>query len=163
MSKLTKKQTRLKLYNDIIVQNRKHFKSGITLTRRQFVKMFNIKGIVHKGNFKDVHKANLELVHVQAEVNTLMRENGLYLKSKDYYSEFSIATKTKVKSTVARFSKEVDVYSACADRLISNVEKRTTAGTWGTYRKVPLYTIAKLGEIRDSKRHLRTITRLRAI
>ena len=121
MSQLTKKQLRLKKYNNIIVQNRKYFKSGVTLTRREFVKMFSIKGIVHKGNYKDVHKANLELVHTQAEINALMRENGLYLKSKDYYGEFSIANKTKVKSTVARFSKEIDVYSSCTDRLIYNV------------------------------------------
>lgn len=163
MAQLTVKQLRLKNYNDIIVLNRKKFKSGLTLTRRQFVKMFGIKGVVHKGNFKDVHKSNLYLVKVQVEINTLMRENGMYLKSKDYYGEFTIVSKAKVKSTVARFSKEVDVYSSCTTRLIDNVEKRTNAGTWGTYRRVPLHAISRLGSVNDSKRHVDTITRLRAI
>lgn len=163
MAQLTKKQQRLKDYNDIIMLNRKSFKAGTTLTRRQFTKMFNIKGVVHKGNYKDVHKSNLILLKVQADVNALMRENGLYLKSKNYYGEFSIVNKSRVKSTVARFSKEVDVYRACTNRLITNVEKRTNAGTWGTYRRVPLASISKMGEVSDSKRHLRTIKRLHAI
>lgn len=163
MTKLTKKQERLKVYNKIITKNRKLLKAGATLTRAQFTKMFKIAGITNKGAYEKVHRSNLQLVGVQAELNVLMRENGLYLKSSDYYNEFSIASKDSVKSTVERFSKEVDIYYACTNRLIDKVEKRTSAGTWGTYNNVPVSTISTMGSISHSNRHLRTITRLKTI
>lgn len=163
MLNLTKKQLRLKTYNDIIDKNKNNLKPGTTLDRDEFAKLFKMGKVPSSGNYRDVHRANLRLVGVQAEVNMLLRENGLYMKSSNYYGEFTVVTKELVKSTVERFSREVDVYSACTSRLIDNVDSRSSAGTWGTYSSVPVSTIATMGQVTPSLRHTRTVSRLKTI
>jgi len=136
-SALTKKQQRLVKYNDIITRNKKYFKTGQYFTRDAFIRMFEL-GLPSEGDYKTMTKANLDLVQAQTEINLLMRENGLYIRSADYYSEFHVAEKAKTKRTVLRYRKESEVMGSCNSRLKGCMQERINAGTWGTYNKVSI-------------------------
>lgn len=159
MSKLTQKHIRLFRYNSIITRNKAKFEAGMKLTRKQFVRMFSIRGIVHEGTYKDVHRSNLRLVQVQKELNVLMRENGLYIQSRDYYSEFLVQSKNATKNTVKRYSRGIDLTSAMTDRLDARMEERCKEGTWGTYR--PVDVLETQAHIEPSRNHLRTSERVK--
>jgi len=139
-SSLTKKQQRMIKYNEIIAKNKTAFKAGKFFTRNDFIKIFELV-IPSTGTHKEMTKANLDLVQAQAEINMLMRENGLYIRSRDYYSEFHVSEKAKTKRTVLRYRKESDVMDHCGDRLKACMGQRIKAGTWGTYNKVPISRI----------------------
>lgn len=158
---LTAKQQRLVQYNDIITRNKKLFKPGCTLSRKDFVALFAIQNIQTKGAYAKVHRSNLKLVQVQMEINMLMRENGLYLKSNDYYSSFSVAEKKQAKNTIIRYSAEVDINNYCTTRLENKLKERVTAGTWGTYKKVASGIIANMSHNYKTLRHSATINRVK--
>jgi len=160
---LTIKQLRLQKYNDIISRNRAKFAAGRTLSRTEFIKMFALVGDSPNGTYADMHRFNLKLVTAQMDVNALLRENGLYMKSRDYYSEFSIAKKDTTKNTVIRYSAEVDINSHCTTRLEAKLKARTDDGTWGTYRKVSQAAISRMGSKVGSIRHVNTINRVKPI
>jgi hypothetical protein len=159
----TEKQLRLKKYNDIIVKNKKQFKAGQSLTRTQFIKLFQIPVKSTSKSYEEIHKDNLKLVAAQNELNLLMRENGLYLRSSDYYQNFHITDKERTKSQVLRYSSEVDINRACTTRLESNLVNRVRAGTWGTYNKLSDDTIKNLSNHSESKRHKNTRIRVKYI
>lgn len=161
--KFTEKQLRLKKYNDIIVKNKKQFKAGQSLTRAEFIELFNIEIQQNNKSYEDVHKDNLKLVAAQNELNLLMRENGLYLRSSNYYQNFHIVDKEQTKNQVIRYSSEVDVNRACTTRLESNLGDRVRAGTWGTYNKVSDDTIKNMSTTTKSKRHENTRIRVKYI
>lgn len=133
----TKKQQRLMAYNDVITKNKKRFKAGVTLTRNEFINLFGITGIVSRGNYKNVHRSNMKLVQAQTEINMLMRENGLNMRSSDYYSEFKVSDKERTKNTIVRYGAEVDRFNSCVSRLADTMEARVNKKTWGTYNRVP--------------------------
>jgi len=161
--KFTEKQLRLKRYNDVIVKNKKQFKAGQSLTRAELIKLFNIQIPQNNKSYEDEHKANLRLVAAQNELNLLMRENGLYLRSSDYYQNFHVVDKEQTKNQVIRYSSEVDVNRACTTRLESSLVNRVRAGTWGTYNKVSDDTIKNMSTTSESKRHKNTRIRVKYI
>lgn len=163
MSNLTAKQLRLQKYNNIILNNLQKFKAGASMTRADFVNLFNIPNIAITGSYKQIHRSNLKLVSVQVEINQLMRENGLYLQTEDYYTIFKVAPLKKTKSTVIRYSAEVDINHYCTSRLEAKLKQRVKAGTWGTYQNVFPSTIAKMGNKPITQRHATTINRVKSI
>ena len=160
---LTKAQQRLAQYNDIIANNKNLFKVGSTMDRKQFVKLFNIQNIKHTGSYQEIHRSNLKLVAVQQDVNKLMRENGLYFKSGDYYSHFSVAKKEPTKNTIIRYSSEVDINKNCTERLYAKMDQRVKAGTWGKYNKLNSQAISHIGNYKPTARHVNTINRVKII
>jgi hypothetical protein len=160
---LTTKEQRLMRYNDIITKYKKYFKAGHSLTRKQFVQLFGISNIKHTGTYEEVHRSNLRLVSAQVEINMLMRENGLYLASSDYYQNFSVGTKERTKREVVRYSSEIDINNNCTTRLEDKLTSRVKAGTWGTYNKVPSGTIKRLSSYSETPRHTRTRVRVKQI
>lgn len=158
---LTIKQQKLQEYNEIILANKAKFTPGKTITRKQLVKMFKIPGINHKGAYPKVHRSNLALLNVQMDINVLLRENGLYLQSKDYYTKFVIAEKLATKKTIVRYSAEVDVNRRCAVRLEARMKSRVQAKSWGTYQDVPDNDIASLNNP-QTVRHAKTIQRVKS-
>lgn len=163
MSNLTAKQLRLEKYNQVILNNLQKFKAGSSMTRADFVNLFNIPNIAITGSYKQIHKSNLKLVGVQVEINQLMRENGLYLQTEDYYTVFKVAPLKKTKNTVIRYSAEVDINKYCTSRLEARLRQRVKAGTWGTYQNVPASTIARMGSSSITPRHATTINRVNNI
>ena len=160
----TAKRLRLDSYNSVITKNKAKFKAGKSLSRADFVALFSIPGIVHKGQYQKVHRSNLTLVQAQTEINSLMAENGLYVSSKNYYTEFYVRDKDRTKHTIERFSTEVDVFSACTTRLESKMTERMDAGTWGRYNKLSASKIDSIVEDKEpSKRHKRVIERIKLI
>jgi hypothetical protein len=125
--------------------------------------LFNIPNIAITGSYKQIHSSNLKLVSVQVEINQLMRENGLYLQTEDYYTVFKVAPLKKTKNTVIRYSAEVDINRYCTSRLEARLKQRVKAGTWGTYQSVPTATIARIGSSSVSQRHATTINRVNNI
>mgnify|MGYP001062692965 CR=1 FL=1 len=167
MTKLTKtmteKQLRLKAYNDIIVKNKKFFRAGQNLSRSQFIAMFNIPLLATSNDYEELHRDNLRLVAAQTEINMLMRENGLYLRSSNYYQNFSIVDKERTKAEVLRYSSEVDINRACTTRLETKLTERVRAGTWGTYNRVSDQDIANMGNHTETRRHKNTRVRVKFI
>lgn len=157
----TAKQQRLINYNKIITANKFKLKAGMELTRDEFVNMFGITGIVNHGHYMSIQESNLKLVSVQNEINMLMRENGLYMKSKNYYSKFVVATKDFTKNTIIRYSSEVDRCEAVATRLEARMVTRLQNKNWGLYNKVDNKTIGSIGKFTDSVRHATTKHRVR--
>ena len=158
--KLTIKQQRLVDYNNIIVANLSKFRSGSSLCRKEFVKLFNITAIVNVGTYSQVHTSNLKLLQVQTELNVLMRENGLYLKSQDYYSKFLVLDKKATKTNIIRYSSEVDINTSCTTRLENRMKNRVSSKTWGHYSAVSTSSIQNLAHV-PSVRHSRTIQRVK--
>jgi len=152
----SKKQLRLMMFNDIITKNKKAFRSGKFLTKDAFIKLFRINYNTGSGTYAEIHRANLKLVQYQTEINMLMRENGLYLRSEDYYEFFRIGNKDRVKTEVIRYSAEVDINRACTTRLENNLKTRVKAGTWGTYNRVPNSVIEQMDTYSETKRHIKT-------
>lgn len=120
-------------YSAIVQKNKDRFTAGKHLTRRQFAKMFRVKGIVHEGEYSDVQKSNLVLVGIQAAVNKVLSECGLYLRSKNYYSKFCIVDKDQTKGAILGYQEKSDAHKDASNRLESNMAQRIKAGTWGTY------------------------------
>lgn len=160
---LTPKQLRLDHYNRVITKNKSKFKTGSTFSRDDLVQLFNVQDIVNTGNYVDIQRSNLKLVTVQMEINMLMRENGLYLASKNYYSQFTVLKKKATKKTVIRYSAEVDINKVCTTRLEAKLKERVTNNTWGTYNKVSTARISTMGSTTPSIRHERTINRVKTI
>jgi hypothetical protein len=160
---LTKEQLQLVQYNNVIVKNKAKFKKGASMTRDEFVKLFNVQDIVNTGEYAEVHRSNLRLVGVQMQVNRLMRENGLYIASSDYYSNFEVLKKEKTKKTVLRYSAEVDINSACTNRLETKLTERVKANTWGTYNNVSVGRISNMHSSNTTRRHMNTIKRVKTI
>ena len=160
---LTKKQLRLLRYNDIIVKNKKLFKAGQYLTRDAFIRLFNIQGVVSSGTYEEMHRSNLKLVTAQTEINMLMRENGLYIASEDYYQFFNVVNKDRVKAEVVRYSAGIDINNACTGRLEAKLKTRTQANTWGVYNKVPRSEIERMGNYKETVRHTRVKKRVSQI
>lgn len=120
-------------YSAIVQKNQDRFAVGKRLTRRQFAKMFRVKGIVHEGEYVEVQKSNLTLVGVQAAVNKVLSECGLYLRSRNYYTDFYIVGKEQTKGTILSYQDKSEAHKNASDRLESNMGQRIKAGTWGTY------------------------------
>jgi hypothetical protein len=159
---ITAKQQRLIRYNDIITTNKTLFKAGSTMTRDSFVFLFKIPDIVNTGTYEEVHRANLKLVRAQMEINRLMRENGLYLESNNYYNSFSVVKKPKTKKTIVRYSAEVDINNYCTTRLETKLQERVKAKTWGTYNKVSRGVILNMDNNYKTERHKATINRVKS-
>ena len=152
------KVQRLSAYNDIICKNRFKFKAGFIFNRDEFIDAFGLTGIPKKGNYATMHRGNLKLVSAQQEINTLLRESGMYLKSSHYYSLFTICEKERTKGEVKRYSTSVDRNEATTDRLVDCMEAR--GKRWGTYLKVPKRNIASLNNHQPTARHEKVKTRL---
>lgn len=120
-------------YAAIVQKNKDRFTAGKRLTRRQFTKMFRVKSIVHEGEYADVQKSNLALVSVQAAVNKVLSECGLYMRSRDYYTDFYIVDKDQTKGAILGYQEKSEAHKTASNRLESNMGQRIKAGTWGTY------------------------------
>lgn len=160
MTNLTTKQQLLVDYDNIITKNKKHFKVGQRFTRNDFIKMFSLN-LPSSGTYKVMHRANLKLVQVQNMVNMLMRENGLYIKSEDYYNEFVVVEKDATKDTILRYRKESETYLDCNARLSASMGSRIKAGTWGTYNKVGVTRITNMNEYQPSTAYKRDLKKIK--
>lgn len=162
MSKKTKATSkriqRLTSYNNIISKNRSKYKAGFRFSRDEFISAFGLPAFPKRGNYATMHKASLKLVAAQQEINELLRESGMYLKSTNYYSEFVITKKEPTKGEITRYSAAVDRNEACTARLADKMEER--GSRWGTYLKVPARQIASLGKFEATERHEAVKTRL---
>ena len=147
------RQKKLIEYNKIITQNKKLFKTGSKISRFKFASIFKVKGIRGKRTPQEYMSASLELVKTQTLANVLMRENGLYIRSKNYYSSFEVAELPKTKNTVVRYSAEVEINSVCTKRLETKLTERENEGTWGYYRSVPKNQILRMTGRASSPRH----------
>jgi hypothetical protein len=153
----TKLEVRMNKYNDILTKNKYRLKAGQSMSRKDFTKLFEIPGVVHKGTYDKVQKANLNLVKAQSEINRLMSESGLYISSCDYYGKFYVRRKKETKNVVERMSSKVDTFDAKTERLLLAMEKRVAAGTWGTFNKV-----RKTSQVANQQpeRHTKVLKRL---
>jgi hypothetical protein len=161
MSISQKKYNRLKAYNDIITKNKKSFKAGVTVSRANFITMFGLKGIVDTGNYKDVHKSNLKLVKAQTEINKLMNQSGLHVKSSDYYSEFTISNKERTKNEITRYSAKVERNLMATSTLENQMNLRLQRKNWGTYNRLKATTIRNLDNTPTSPRHQAVLNRVK--
>jgi hypothetical protein len=134
------KRLSLLAVDKILSANRKRLRPGKVLSRAEFVSMLQLSDIQKnpkaKGSYVDLHRENMKLVAEQQRVNKLMRLNGLYLKSKDYYSEFEVCSKDDTKGTIVRYAGQVDRNVVCEETLDSHMVSRLVSGTWSTYNRV---------------------------
>lgn len=157
---LTTKQQRLWEYAKIISGNKKTFSTGSVISRQDLVNILGLENITNKGNAKNIMRSNLALVDAQVVLNTILRESGLYIKSKDYYSEFHVACVEQTKDAIARYSSEVDTNRDCTDRLEATLKQQRAAGTWGKPVKLLKAQVITLGQTIQSKRHTSKLKRL---
>jgi hypothetical protein len=143
---LTQKHLRLQQYNQILTSSKKLFKPGSTFTRDQFVKLFalSIPATSFLTSFKAHQRANLTLVKAQAEINYLLRQSGLNMKSCDYYNSFYIQSKEGTKNTILNMLEKSEVHAANNTVMVERLKARVTRNNWGTYNKVPQKTISRL-------------------
>lgn len=148
MAKGDAKLKRLKEINQIITANKHKFKTGNVFTAEEFGFMFGYYGVTTKGSYKNVQRSNLKLVSIQGDVNQLMRENGLYLRSRNYYSFFEVCDIEKTKNTVLRYRAEADNTAVYNQDLLNTLQMRHSNNNWGTYNKV---TVGRIKAIVDRK------------
>jgi hypothetical protein len=160
--KLTKKQLRLEIYNSILVRNKKLFVPGAYLTRGQFIRLFKIEGIISNGSFEDVLKCNVKLMQVQSEINLLLRESGLVLRSESYYSFFNVLEKANLKKHIISVSRRIDKNTTDVERLTEQFQTKTQDKTWGNYDDA-LNVIPTLNQYPVSERHLKLCNNLKNI
>lgn len=166
--KLTKRMQRLLDYDRIMATSRKHFRAGSYLSRDQLITMFNLQGVSKlghmNGTYAEQHRENLRLVAVQQDINHLLRANGLYMRSMDYYTSFQICRKEQTKNTIVRYAGQIERNDSCEVQLDAGMVQRVQAGTWGTYnrvytnqglRKAPRTTTAKLHREEPAKRRVK--------
>ena len=120
-------------YAKVIAKYAKCFSVGGKLTRKQMTNWFKVKDVVHEGTAAAVQKSNLRLVHAQAAINKLLRPSGLYLRSRNYYSEFYIANKDETKRTVLNYQSKSTAHRCCSDELEDAMGETIADGTWGKY------------------------------
>lgn len=120
-------------YAKVLAKHIDRFSTGGKLTRRQLTKWFNVKGIVHTGTAKKIQQSNLQLVQVQREINKLLRASGLYLRSRDYYSEFYIVNKDETKRTILNYQSKSTAQRCCSDELEDAMGETIADGTWGKF------------------------------
>lgn len=149
MAKLTTRQQALVHYDNVITKNKKQFKAGQRFTRDAFIRMFSLN-LPSTGSYKIMHRANLKLVQVQNDVNLLMRESGLYLKSVDYYNEFVILEKEATKRVILRYQQKSEEASKSNSYLTASMGARIKAGTWGTYNKAGTKRISSIKQYEPS-------------
>lgn len=118
----------------IITANSSMFSAGNVMSQQDLVKLFNIKGVKTTGSYKELHRSNLVVMTMVQHINKLMRANGLYLASKDYYTEFHVKEKKATRNTVVRYSAQVEKNESCEVQLETAMVQRLKAGTWGHYR-----------------------------
>ena len=159
--KITAKKLRLQAYNKIIARNKKLFQQGKSISCETFANLFGLEDIVTVGTYKELHRSNLRLVTLQNELNLLMRENGLYIHSTNYYTTFTVSERNVAKSTAIRYSSTVDVAKSCTQRLSDNYIQRVKDDTWGTYNKLSVAQIDDLLEPVTSTRHERVKSRIK--
>jgi len=119
------------MYHQIMNKHPHRFQTGSVIKRRTFCKLFRIKGVIHSGPFDEIQRANLKLVGVQADVNNILRQSGLVMKSRDYYSEFYIANLKETGETVLAHQEKAEAHKRCSNDLEKAVISRLRAGTWG--------------------------------
>jgi hypothetical protein len=138
--KLTAGKQRRVDYDKTISANRAKFRAGKVLTRSDIISIFNVAGVApvmpKTGSYVRMHKENLKLMAVQAEVNNLLRSNGLYMKSSGYYTCFEICIRKDTKNTIIRYSAQADTNEVCEITLEAGYVSRTNSGTWGSYNRV---------------------------
>lgn len=152
-SKLTKKQMRLFLYNETIAKHKKLFKVGAFITRQQFTTMFRLEGIVSTGSYEEILHSNMKLMNAQAEINSLMKENGMILTSENYYSFFRVMSQAETKKTILTTSKRIDRNIAHVDRLTDKLVDKAKDGSWGEYTEITSSAIVAMGHNGASDRH----------
>ncbi len=159
----TLKQQRLANINTILVNNSAVIQSGLTLSREEFIELFDIEDVVNIGDYQKVHRSNLKLLSMQTDINLLLRESGLYMTSEEYYSYFHIMEKENTKQTILRYSSEVDICKTSTDNLENCMVSRTKSKTWGHYANVSTETIKSITKKPKSVRHIRKINRLKGL
>lgn len=159
----TAQQRKLAYYNDIITRNKAQFAAGQSMTRQDFVNMFGLVNIVNQGTAKQITESNLALVNAYTTINMLMRENGLVIKSRDYYSFFDVLTKPSTKNELERMSDKIDRVTAKTERFVDKMEQRVQAKTWRTYNRVPTQDILTLGKYNNTRRHGKVLKRVQVL
>lgn len=82
---------------------------GTTYSRTKFTRLakrVNSKINTSRKTIVQQINANLGLVDVQAKLNRKLRERGLYLKSSNYYSEFTVLGGVDAQKEAIRYKKE---------------------------------------------------------
>lgn len=151
------------MYRTIINKNKHRFAVGKTFKRKSFCRMFRIKGVVHQGTFHQIQRSNLELVSVQTKINKILMEQGLVLKSRNYYSEFYIADKASTKSKIVKHSEQAEDHKFLSDGLEKNMTYRIKAGTWGNYSNTVVPPITASSHPGYSKTHENKIKRIKRL
>lgn len=122
------------IYIHIINKNQHRFAAGQVIYRRTLCKLFRLKNIIHTGEFTQVQRSNLALVGVQAEINKILSDSGLRLKSENYYSRFVVCDKEQTKGAILAQQERADAHKECSDSLERGMGAMIKAGTWGTYQ-----------------------------
>lgn len=130
---MTKKALTQAQYAKVIAKYAKRFSVGGKLTRKQMTKWFKLTNVVHEGTAAEIQKSNLNLVRAQAAINQLLRPSGLYLRSRNYYSEFYIADKDETKRTILNYQSKSASHRRCSDELEDAMGEAIAEGTWGKY------------------------------
>ena len=130
---MTKKALTQAQYAKVIAKYAKRFSVGGKLTRKQMTKWFKVQDVVHEGTAEAIQKSNLRLVQAQTDINNLLRPSGLYLRSRNYYSEFYIADKDETKRAVLNYQSKSTAHRCCSDELEDAMGETIANGTWGSY------------------------------
>lgn len=83
--------------------------AGTTFTRTNFIKLAKtVNPNLHTARKTDAQKirSNLALVNIQRQLNEELAKSGLYIKSRNYYSEFSVVDKQAANKEVARYDNQ---------------------------------------------------------
>ncbi len=130
---MTKAEKQKAHYEKVMAKRIERFSVGGKMTRRQLVKWFNLKDIVHEGTAQEVQASNLRLVQAQTVINSILRSSGLYLRSRNYYSNFYIANKEETKQAVLNHQTKSTMQRVCSEQLEDAMHEQVVAGAWGKY------------------------------
>lgn len=118
MSKKISKKTlaKVKLLDKQIRKNINLIQKGNTLTEDQFCKAFDLPSPQKFNDYIQAMQFNMLKLAKYTKVNKLLAKRGLYIKSKNYYTEFTVhgiksdvetkLTQQEYKRTVAKLDQE---------------------------------------------------------
>lgn len=157
---MTKSFKRLVFLNTVISNNKKLFKPGAIINRETFISLCNLSEVKNKQDFKEYQRVNLSIVSTQNQLNVLLRESGLYIKSKNYYSSFTILKKDQLKNKIINYSSSTDRLKSTTNRILDKTAEKLKNKEWGKYKKLDIYELQNLYNYEVTERHTRTIKRV---
>ena len=139
-TKVTRVQARANTINTFITDNRNVFAQGNTFKADWLAETFSLS-LPANPTPKHFVEYNLRLVGLYTKVNKLLAKRGLYIKAKDYYSEFEVLDSPKTMEKISNYQHKSQGNSKAATNLTKGFKKHK--GKWRKLGKREVEELSK--------------------